>query len=179
MGGYVTAKCLWNPNCAADRVRTEFLEAYYGKAADSIQKYIDMLHNLVEKKNIHVMLSADWNSPHLSNALLQQANTIWQKAESVVADDAILLRRVQTARLSVDYAIFECARMQVKNKLPDHQTVLALAKARFQPFSDALTKSNLTQLGEGQSLNKEAYLNGLINDLQLNPRELTQPKGVQ
>lgn len=161
MGGYVAAKCLWNPNCDADRARNEFLAAYYGKAAESIQKYLDLLHNHVEAKNIHVNLSVGWDSPYLNDTILQQANTLWQQAEDMVAADAAILKRVQTARLSVDYAILEYARLQLQNKLPKSEPTLTLAKARLQPFAAALRASQLTLLGEGTVLDKEAYLKGL------------------
>jgi hypothetical protein len=167
LGGYVTAKCLWNPRCDADAAMNEFLEAYYGKAAGPIRSYIDLLHDHVERQAIHVTLSAGCDSPHLTDALLAKASSLWQQAEEAVGHDPIALGRAKTGRLSVDYAILERGRLRAEHKLPASEPAAALAKARFGPFGEALRKSGLTRRGEGDPLDKDAYLGGLAKGLGL------------
>ena len=50
LGGYLTAKFLWNPNYDAEQAIDEFLEGYYGKAAGPIRAYLDLLHDRVEAR---------------------------------------------------------------------------------------------------------------------------------
>ena len=46
------------PNYDANRAINEFLDGYYGKAAAPIRAYIDLLHDHVERENIHVGIYA-------------------------------------------------------------------------------------------------------------------------
>ncbi|MCU0979547.1 MAG: DUF4838 domain-containing protein, partial [Pirellulaceae bacterium] len=110
LGGYLTAKYLWNPNYDEETALSEFLAAYYGPAAKPVRSYLDLIHDHVEKDNIHVVIWAPPASPHLTDDLLVEANRLWQEAEQLAAGDAALLRRVQISRMSVDYAIVERAR---------------------------------------------------------------------
>jgi len=115
LGGYMIAKHLWNPNYGEDRAMNEFLEGVYGeKAAKFIRQYIDLMHDKVAKENIHANI---WIGPvtckFIDNELLAKADKLWNKAERAVADDPVLLERVQTARLSEDYAWLELNRGDV------------------------------------------------------------------
>jgi hypothetical protein len=111
LGGYMTAKFLWNPNYDEDLAMNEFLEGYYGAAAPLIRKYIDILHDRVEKENIHCSIWIPPTHPHLTDELLVEADQLWQSAEEAVKDDPTLLQRVKIGRMSVDYAILERARL--------------------------------------------------------------------
>ena len=165
LGGYVMAKCLWNPSYDTKRAIGEFLEAYYGKAAAPIRAYIDLLHDRVERENIHVHIYAGIDSPHLNDELLTTAETLWQQAKDLVAGEPEVLRRVRLSRMSVDYAVLERARLQARKKLPASASLAKLATARFQPFFEVLQSGNLSHLREGQTLDKAAYRRGLAKDL--------------
>ena len=168
LGGYVMAKCLWNPNYDANRAMNEFLAGYYGRAAKPIRAYIDLLHDYAEQKHIHVRLFTSIDSRHLTDDLLTQANALWQEAERLTAGKPEVLRRVRLSRMSVDYAILERARLQAQQKLPANAAYRSLAAARFKPFIETLRGSKLTSVLEGKPLDKEAYRRGLAKDLQLN-----------
>jgi hypothetical protein len=150
LGGYLTAKFLWNPDYDEQTAMREFLEGYYGKAAGPIRKYLDLIHDRVEKENIHVQIWAQPNSPHLTNLLLTQANALWDDAEKLASGDPDVLRRVKLSRMSVDFAIVERARIAAGKGAGADKDLLALAKARFQPFMETLTSSGLTNMREGQ-----------------------------
>ncbi len=165
MGGYITAKLLWNPNYDADQAMDEFLEGYYGKAADPIRVYIDLLHDRVEHENIHVNIWASPGSRHLTNDLLTKSDRLWQQAEELVADEPAFLDRVQRSRMCVDFAIVERARLQSQGKLPEDKDFTALAAARFQPFCETLDRSKLTKLHEYENVDKAAYRQGLAKEL--------------
>jgi hypothetical protein len=151
LGGYLTAKFLWNPDYDEDTAINEFLAGYYGRAAGPIRTYIDMLHDRVEREDIHVNIWAGPESPHLTDVLLTKANQLWQEAETLTADEPEVLRRVRLSRMSIDYAILERARLQPAGKLK------ALAAERFKPFFGVLGSSGLTRLREGAPLDVGDY----------------------
>ncbi len=167
LGGYMTAKFLWNPDYDENTAMNEFLEGYYGQAAGPIRKYIDLLHDRAERENIHVHIWAPPSSPHLATELLVQANALWQEAEKLAAGQPEVLRRVQISRMSVDYAIVERARLAAARPESPDQALLALAKERFAPYIDTLRTSGLKNLREGRALNLEEYRSNLAKALRI------------
>jgi hypothetical protein len=169
LGGYLTAKYLWNQDYPENTAMTEFLEAYYGPAAKPIRQYLDLTHDFVEKNNVHVVIWAPPTSPHLTDGLLTEANRLWQEAERLAASDAAVLRRVKLGRMSVDYAIVERVRAaQVKKDAPP-SPLPALAAERFEPYLQTLAGSGLTRLNEWQPLNIADYRAKLATVLGVKP----------
>jgi len=168
LGGYLTAKFLWNPDYDQDRAMNEFLDGYYGKAARPIRQYIDLLHNRVERENIHVHIFDPPTKPYLDYYLLCPANAFWKEAERVVAGDPSILRRVQLSRMSVDYAIMECARAALQKPTAastGRPPIAVLAAQRFQPWMKTLETSGLTRLREGENLDLNQYRASLAKTL--------------
>ena len=85
LGGYLTAKFLWDPDYDQDRAMNEFLAGYYGKAAGPVCQYIDLLHDKVEHENLHVHIYDPPTRPYLDDGLLRQANALWEEAEKCAA----------------------------------------------------------------------------------------------
>lgn len=157
LGGYLTAKFLWNPDYDENQALGEFLDAYYGVAATAVRQYLDLLHDRAEKEHLHVRLWSPPGSPHLGGETLSQATALWDQAERAAADQPAVLLRVQRSRMSVDYAIVERAR---------HEPGLRpLAHRRLEPFLKTLADSGLTRLREGQPLNVADYRAQLVQAL--------------
>jgi len=169
LGGYLTAKFLWNPDYDEETAVNEFLEGYYGKAAGPIRTYLDVLHNRVEQENIHVNIWVPPSHPHLTEELLVEADTLWQQAEDAVADDPEVLRRVKLSRMSVDYAILERARARAAAGQRDKPPLGPLAAQRFKPLLETLDSSDLSRLMEWQALDKADYRKTLAAALGLEP----------
>lgn len=167
LGGYLTAKFLWNPDYDQDRAMNEFLDGYYGKAAPLIRQYIDLLHDKVERENIHVHIYDSATPPYLDDTLLARANALWEEAEKRVANEPEVLRRVRISRMSVDYALVERARAGLAAK---GTATFALAAARFGPFMQTLEHSGLTHLCEGQRLDFQQYRGSLAKALGIKNR---------
>ncbi len=168
LGGYLMAKFLWNPAYDENQAITEFLDGYYGKAAGSIRAYLDLLHDRTQKDNIHVVIWARPDSPHVANDLLVKANALWDAAEAAVAADKDVLRRVQLSRMSVDYAILERACLQAKSDQKIDVPLGPLAAKRLAPFLEHLAASGVTRLSEGRPLNLDEYR-----------KKLTESPGIQ
>jgi len=167
LGGYMTAKFLWNPDYDENTAINEFLEGFYGKAAKPIRAYLDLIHDHVERKNIHVVIWAPPSSPHLTTELLQKSDALWQEAEKLAADDGGVLVRVKVSRMSVDYAIMERARHEAGDTAKASSPLVVLAKQRFAPFMKALQLSGLTHLSEGQPLHFNDYRANLAKALKI------------
>jgi len=99
---YLLAKLLWNPDCDVAAARQEFLEAYFGPAAEPIAQYIDLLHSKVERENIHVRIFDPPTSAYLTSDLIGQADALFDRAEALAQDEKTL-QRVKVARLPIQY----------------------------------------------------------------------------
>jgi hypothetical protein len=126
LSAYLNAKLLWNPDYNDQKAINEFLAAVYGPAEKPIRAYIDLIHDKVEKENIHMDIWIGPDHGHLDDALLEEAAQLWDQAEAAVTGD--VLDRVRAARLSVDYATLERFRAQ-RNRMftLDHENFTATA----------------------------------------------------
>ena len=104
------AKLLWNPDINIGEVMDDFLDGYYGPAGRPIRKYIDLLHDSLEKTGER---NGIWEGPQehangfLSAELMEQYDAFFDEAEHLVAGDEEVLFRVQTARMPLMYAKLE------------------------------------------------------------------------
>ncbi len=103
---YYGMKLLWNPDVDPDGIIRDFLEGYYGPAHKPVWEYITMLHDKVEQENIHMHLYTNPAQGYLTDAVLEKALDLFDRAEEAVKDDAELLERVRVARMPLTYARF-------------------------------------------------------------------------
>ncbi len=134
-------------------------------SAATVRRYIDLLHDRVERENIHVTIYVPVTHPHLTDELLVEADALWHEAEQEAAADTALLRRVKLSRMSVDYAIVERARAIATSAQAAEDPLTAAAQRRFGPFMETLRTSGLTHLREGARLDYAKYREQLAADL--------------
>lgn len=134
LSGYLGAKLLWNPDYNPQVAINEFLQNVYGNAATPIRKYLDLIHNRVERENIHMNIWIGPKVKFLNGDTLAKADELWNAAEAAVSGQPDVLERVRVARLSVDFAILERARIDAKDKpgSPVSPDLIARAKRFFQ-----------------------------------------------
>ncbi len=112
--GYLIAKLLWNPNADVDSLLTDFLTGFYGDAAPFLRRYIDTMHDALEASGEPLdIYGYPWPSPngYLASARMEEYRRCFDSAEAAVAADAELLARVQTARLPIQFAELEQAKV--------------------------------------------------------------------
>ncbi len=146
LSAYLNAKLLWDPQYDENVAINEFLDAFYGEAAPYVKEYLDLIHKPVHRKDIHMNIGAGPTGRHLNNELLKQAEVVFDKAEKAVANQPELLERVRVARLSVDYAIMERARLRdekFKTKNTDPSMI-----DRAKRFFQVAERNNVTQYRE-------------------------------
>jgi len=100
---YIMARCLWDPDCDWEKEMNEFLQAYYGPAAGPVHQYIEMLQTKTRKDNIHMDIWTPPTTAYLTEKIINRADELFDKAETMVAHDPVKLLRVKKERLSVDY----------------------------------------------------------------------------
>jgi len=98
---YLISKLLWNPDCDVLAHRKEFMEYYYGDAAEPLMEYLDLICDTVERENIHVGFNDNPTHKYLSEDMLEKYNALFDKAAAAVAGDALRLFRVEKNRLSI------------------------------------------------------------------------------
>jgi len=104
--GYLLAKLLWNPERDQRAVVAEFLDGYYGKAADAMDRYIQLMHDKVERDDIHCTIVASPRMPHLAPDMIAQAKTLFDEAERR-AENETIRERVRVARLPIQHVELE------------------------------------------------------------------------
>ena len=112
--GYLIAKLLWNPYADADSLMTDFLEGFYGNAAPHLRGYIDTMHDALEASGEPLdIYGYPWPSRdgYLSPARMEAYRALFDQAEAAVAGDPELLLRVQAARLPLQFAELEQAKV--------------------------------------------------------------------
>ena len=153
LSGYLNAKLLWNPDYDENTAINEFLDGVYGPAAPSIRKYIDLIHDKVQKENLHMDIWIGPEHPLLTTELLEEANRLWDEAEAAVADTYPELDRVRAARLSVEFATIEHMRREgLKIYEIDHANrtmrVRPEFRARVERFLDDARRYHVTKTHE-------------------------------
>jgi len=116
---YLLSKLLWDADCDIEKHKREFLDYYYGDAAEYIEEYIKTLTDKVEKDNIHVGIFENTNVNYLTGEILDILDAIFDKAEKSVSGDALRLARVAKARLSVRWVKLKNKAMVKNEKDPD------------------------------------------------------------
>jgi hypothetical protein len=151
---YLTAKLLWNPDLDANEIITDFVNGYYDEAGVYVKKYIDLVHQEIQKDSTFFLFlygdPAQAFNSYLNPELLKQYNTFFNDAEKAVENKPEVLQRVKTARLSTDYAMLEMARNGMS---PDFQLlkdgkVSDDVTLRINRFKESCQKANITLMNE-------------------------------
>jgi hypothetical protein len=156
---YLTAKLLWNPDIDQELIVNDFLQGYYEEAAPFIQEYITTVHEELRKdKDFFLFLYGDPSqgfSSFLRPSLLNKYDSLYDHAEIAVREKPATLERVHRARLSVDYAILEAARINDPDGYSLTQTnddgdieISEDVRNRLSRFRETCIKSNITNLNE-------------------------------
>ena len=110
---YMIGKLMWNPEVDTDSLMRIFLNGYYGKAAPELYQYLKLQQGALLASRVPLWI---YDSPishkdgMLNDACVKAYNQLFDRAEELVANDSARLRRVQIARLPLQYSQLEIAR---------------------------------------------------------------------
>jgi hypothetical protein len=110
---YIIAKLLWNPGADVEKILDDFLHGYYGPAAPHLHRYIDMMHNAMERSGGELGIYGspyDAAETYLAPRLLDRYMRLFDEAEKAAESRPVHLARVNAARLPLMYARLELAR---------------------------------------------------------------------
>lgn len=104
---WLQAKLLWNPDSDVDALIDEFLNGYYGAAGPYLRRYIDITREAVARADIHLGCfrreTADWLTLEDLNAI----TPLFDEAAAQIAGDRLLERRLDIARVPLDFVWIE------------------------------------------------------------------------
>lgn len=96
---YLLSKLLWNPEADTDKIIADFVDGYYGRSAQYVHAYLQLLQSLV-KPDVHFTLYSGPHDTLYSNDFIGQALLLLDNA-CKVADNKELLRRIELAAMPV------------------------------------------------------------------------------
>jgi hypothetical protein len=111
---YLIGKLLWDPDLNVDSVMNDFLSGYYGPGGRFIRKYIDLMHAALEASGEALVIYGyplPSENGYLSPAHIDAYEAMFDSAEAAAREDATFLRRVRSARLPVQFARLEQAKI--------------------------------------------------------------------
>ena len=100
---WVLAHLEWDPSADPIALTGEFLKGYYGGAAPYLQSYLTLIHDSLAQNN-QKLSCYNTDLAFLTLDVMNEATTLFDKAEKAVAEDPVLSERVQRERMSLDYA---------------------------------------------------------------------------
>ncbi|OQB38719.1 MAG: hypothetical protein BWY09_01259 [Candidatus Hydrogenedentes bacterium ADurb.Bin179] len=101
---WVLAHLMWNPSRDPNALVSEFLQGYYGPAAEPLQEYLDLVHTAIEKSGAKLPCYLPDTSTWLPLEDLNTATALFDAAGQKISEDAVLFDRVRKARMVLDYA---------------------------------------------------------------------------
>jgi len=149
---YVTARLLWDTAAGPENAINEFLEAVYGQAAPPMRSFFDLMQRLVRMppagEGQHIWIR---RSPHLSDAVISQAQELFRQAEAAAGSEPVL-QRVRKASLSLDAVeLLDARRFTVGDGMYTPANPVGLEQ-RFRQFMSDLRNFGVTSIAEGASL---------------------------
>ena len=100
---WLLAHLMWDPQRNEEALIDEFLTGYYGAAAPFIREYINLIHDAAEASDVYLRCYMSDTSAWLPLNDLNRATALFDESETAVADDAVLTKRVQRARMPLDH----------------------------------------------------------------------------
>ncbi len=151
---YVMAKLLWDPKADVNRLVDEFLGGYYGRAAQPMRAYFDLMQRQVRAGGRHIWIYDSPGAPYLNAAFLADARELFRQAEAAAESDAVRAR-VRQARLGINYVELTRAK---KFKVEGDQyrpADLSGLKERWSAFLAVLRQFGITNISESSLATKD------------------------
>ena len=143
---WVWGKLLWDPSLDTRSLMKDFVFGYYGKAAEPIWDYEELLWSTWEKEHLGKLKSPPGGIRYGMNLFDQdfmaKAKDCFKRAEEL-AGDPETLRRVEEAELQILYA--ELVQAAQSGKPADPEAF----KAMLDKFERIARRENMTHIQEG------------------------------
>ncbi|MBQ6052435.1 MAG: DUF4838 domain-containing protein [Clostridia bacterium] len=105
---YLLAKLSWDPYTDTEKVKHDFISAYYGAAAPYIEKYLDIMADELEKTGEPLSIFGQpQDEKFLSKEMIPVYLGCFSDAENAVRDNKKYLSHVEEDKLGLVYAILK------------------------------------------------------------------------
>jgi hypothetical protein len=103
MRAYVISKLLWDPNLDEQQLITDFMNGYYGAAAQPLRQYLQLIEDAFLRDKVKL---STFNSDYsfLTLDVMNRATRLFDQAAVAVKGDKVLSERVARERFSLDLA---------------------------------------------------------------------------
>ena len=102
---WIVLKLAEDPTRDLDELVRDFTDGFYGPAAETIRAYLTRLERAAKRKPASIRFHMSYEQyRYLEPNLIRRSQALFDLAERQVGDDAVLLRRLRFARLSLDRA---------------------------------------------------------------------------
>jgi hypothetical protein len=147
---WVLAKLLWNPYLDGQQLIDEFIDGYYGPAAEHIRDYLNVTHDAVEENEDWLGCFEKNTAEFLSFETLSKGWKHLKAAETAVQDNPEILFRVQVAQLPVMYTFMTRWDQMRKNaeEIGAEWPIQKTIQGTFNEFMEIAKKKNVTRLNE-------------------------------
>ncbi len=148
---WLFAHLMWDPSRDDKALIAEFLNGYYGAAADPLQQYINLTHDAVERTGTYLRCYMQNTSEWFGLDEVNRATELFNEAEKRVADNAELLKRVRRARMPLDNVW-----------LMDYRNLKRTARVENKPFLGPEKPEALLEqyLARAQEFDANSYSEG-------------------
>ena len=168
---YLLAKLLWDTEIDIDVTTDDFLRGFYGKAAPSVKKYLNLLTKNQEDSNrtLDIYSGPVQNrNTFLSPNAMDEYDQILEEAAEFVTEDSVLSSRINKLRLALEFVYFEQSKfygadkqgMFIINSEGKKQVKAGLSE-RVQKFAETCNKLGIYELSEGGLSPNKYYENWL------------------
>ena len=100
---FLGARLLDDPDRDAEELITEFMKGYYGPAAESMRKYLKLIHEGMKKDAKPMEQNPFWTRKYLGDPeFYRQSFALLKKARAAVSGDAVRLARVNGEMLILE-----------------------------------------------------------------------------
>jgi len=103
---YVSSRLLWNPGLNGEKLISEFINLYYGRAAPSIQRFINLIHDNAEAKGIDRDCYGRRLDFGIDDSIIKKGFVIFDEAMRL-AENEIIRNRVEEASICVYSAVVD------------------------------------------------------------------------
>ena len=165
---YLVSKLMWNPQASLDSLEQHFCEAYYGKAAPQILRYIHTIEGAAVATDVDLFIydsPVSYKGNILQPALFKRYNAMFDEAEAAVADDSLRLSRVRRTRLPLQYSALEIARTDLHRDNAAVEKQLDLFESRIRDFNVPSLNERANRPLEYCKLFRERYLKSAQGNL--------------
>jgi hypothetical protein len=128
---YLIAKLCWNPDANVEAIINDFVDGFYGPAAEPLRRYLALIGEAAAKMPEPLGLDdppKDHADSFLRPELLRQYDALFDEAERLAGGDVELLGRVRNARMSLLYAKLELGVGSPAQQLETLQQFAALCR---------------------------------------------------